>query len=860
MDGLKRKDFYNNNAVKRMKAASNQLTKKQRQESRYKIRQSNRDMSESEEENAGPTKMHHSKRINVVESNSTMLLISDQYQQRLHRLREFQQQKEMLRKKKASQAAPFIPYVSNTRIRDEVDSNRKGARALREMQLKPTEEALPRKRVSPLPMKFTKPRVDCWRTEGKREACKDVQLLAGGKEVAGEGVCRFVHPIAIVKPTKMTKEVKNAIKPAKNRLNIENVVNHLTRPKTALVTSTARKDKRKPLAFTFDPPSGLGVGRKTNTLTVADADSLFDGISPIDPIEDPSPHKKIILPKPNHEGESIWEPQPVAGILEATAIGCESGVILINDDSPVAEKALERKAALNESFTICDATDRAFENAEDSIFGCRPIITDEQVSIVSDIKQSAPLTEAGEKQDTADVSSSPREVSNKTVLSANRRSSIWSVTLVSGVDVPSPSFENAPITVICLDEPKQKDTSASSRKRSSLAFTEENINTVISPSVSNVQSDVANSMANPERRSSSIEPIVIQEGDTEDQPAAPPEEVLQKTNFYYQKVDSELARLQALCNEFAPYLEGEYELNDHCKGLIMAAQGQTNILINKKLTKFRDLIGHYKTKWNDRKVRNDDLDGFWLMVSLDLDNLDKRFAELRTLRENNWKESDPEPQPKEKKLQGAGVKKRAKKAAVGNGVASKPSSSIAAMIRKARQEQLKQKATNIDLGELAETVTFVKTPVRKSVRIAASPKRRSLQKRSSFCAGGTPTIIHWEHNASPASRKRKTIFPEIKQTTESVKSILKTPRIADKRRAKSVLFLDSGLDTPQTRRRQSSRTVVDTPKPKIKFNEELEIEHIDNLVARTPSRLDQELQKRRRQSLMLFSATSSDGE
>ncbi|KFB35869.1 hypothetical protein ZHAS_00002820 [Anopheles sinensis] len=799
-------------------------------------------MSDSEEENAGPSKEHHSKRINVVGSNSKLLLISDQYQQRLHRLREFQQQKEMLRKKKASQGAPFIPYVCSARIRDEVDCIRKDARALREVQLKPTDEALHKKRVSPSHTKFAKPRVDCWWTDGKRDAGKDVQRLAGGKEEAGKGADRFAQPITFVKPTKKAKETKNAIKPAKNRLNIENVVNHLARPQTKLITSTARKDKGKPLAFTFDPPSGLGGAKQKNTLTVADADSLFDGISPIDPIEDPTPHKKSVLPKSNHEGESIWEPQPVAGILEATAIDCETGVILINDDSPVVEKASERKAVLNESFTICDAPDRTIENAEDSIFGCRPIITDEQVSIVSDIKESSPLTVAAEKQDTQ-----PREVSNKTVLTTNRRSSIWSVTLVSGVDVPSPSFENVPITGISPDEPKQIDTSASSRKRSSLAFTEENINTVISPSVSNLQSEPANSMANSKRRSSSSSsgPVVIQEGEAEEQPAVPPEEVLQKTNFYYQKVDSELARLQALCSEFAPFLEGEHELNDHCKGLIMAAQGQTNILINKKLTKFRDLIGHYKTKWNDRKVRNDDLDGFWLMVSLDLDNLDKRFAELRTLRENNWKESDPEPPPKEKKLQGAGVKKRAKKATVGSGGASKPSSSIAALIRKARQEQLKQKAANIDLGELAETVTLVKTPVRKSVRIAASPRRRSLQKRSSLGAGGTPTIIHWDHNPSPASRKRKTIFPE-------------TPKIADKRRAKSVLFLDSGLDTPQTRRRQSSRTVVDTPKPKIKFNEELEIEHIDNLVARTPSRLDQELQKRRRQSLLLFSATSSD--
>uniref|UniRef100_A0A182NT14 Galectin domain-containing protein n=1 Tax=Anopheles dirus TaxID=7168 RepID=A0A182NT14_9DIPT len=334
----------------------------------------------------------------------------------------------------------------------------------------------------------------------------------------------------------------------------------------------------------------------------------------------------------------------------------------------------------------------------------------------------------------------------------------------------------------------------------------------------------------------------------------PPQAVLEKTRYYYDKVDSELTRLQTLCDQYAPFLEAEHELNDHCRGLVLAAQGQTNILINKKLTKFRTLIEHYEQKWSDQKVRHDDLDGFWLMVSLDLENLDKRFEELRTLKENAWQVPEEPQQPKVKKLQtGGGIRKRDKKPA-------KPSSSssvIANLIRKARQEQQKQKATLAEIEPLKETVTVVTSPVvRRSVRFGKTPDSVPKRKRSSLLpTGSTPTIVDWAQDNTSRPKetsKHRTIYPEIISTKaeRSVKSILKTPRVEASRRAKSVLFLDSGLETPQTRRRHSSRTIVDTPKPKIKFNDQLEIEHIDRLEARTPSRLDVELEKRRQRSLI----------
>lgn len=312
----------------------------------------------------------------------------------------------------------------------------------------------------------------------------------------------------------------------------------------------------------------------------------------------------------------------------------------------------------------------------------------------------------------------------------------------------------------------------------------------------------------------------------------PPSDVREKVVFYYNLVDKELKRLQELCALYKDDVDDE-EIDENSKGLIIAAQGQTNILINKKLSKFKELVGHYERNWADQKVRTDDLDGFWLMVSLDLENLDRRFEELRVLKDNNWKEIVE--QPKVKKIAGGGgIKKRDKKPM------KTKASGLADLIKKAREEAKRKQMMEVALTETVKVVT----PVKRSVRIATTPRRSSL-KRNSICTGCTPTAI-----ASGGTKSRKTIFNDhTLRRHEIVKSILKTP--SEKRRAKSVLFLDSGLDTPEVRRSNGGRKIIHTPKPKITFNEELEVEDIETISLTTPFKLDEEIRKRRRSSMFV---------
>lgn len=76
--------------------------------------------------------------------------------------------------------------------------------------------------------------------------------------------------------------------------------------------------------------------------------------------------------------------------------------------------------------------------------------------------------------------------------------------------------------------------------------------------------------------------------------------------------------------------------------MINVAIGQSQLLINKKFQQFRDLISTCEAKDPEAPVTCEDLHGFWDMVYMQVVNLEKRFENLKTLKENNWKEIIPE--------------------------------------------------------------------------------------------------------------------------------------------------------------------------------------------------------------------------
>ncbi|XP_050095444.1 uncharacterized protein LOC126577673 [Anopheles aquasalis] len=602
----------------------------------------------------------------------------------------------------------------------------------------------------------------------------------------------------------------------------------------AVLTSTVRKTKN---AFTFTLAPNENAGRpQFQSLACGKMDELFDGISPIEThspapptaADSPKQRPRTKVPDAKHrKEESFWEPQPVAFLSLAAET---TGVAVDNVERPVTTSLDESSSSvvcLGEIETVGQSKNRS--------------PTDEQSTMMlagggGTPKRAVSLNESFTVSE--DVGGTDDEV------------------FCAKTSAKEPAFGCRP-TIEAIDETvaTEEPQPAQTQKRCSLVFTEQINVPPAEPSMPGEHSSDAmpsplcsRRLSSTKRRSSVY--TVSEQG------TQMPEEVRSKTDFYKDKVQCELARLQMLCDEYGPYLESD-TLNEHCRGLLMAAQGQTNILINKKLTKFQELIGHYESNWTDRKVRKDDLDGFWQMVALDMENLDQRFEELRSLRANDWQpivqeEATADDLPaKTKKLQaGAGIRKRERKGAA-NGAAGKSSSVVAELIRQARLEQKKKKLT--DLGELAETVTLVTTPLKRSQRLAETPKRNSVARRSSICMVCTPTAAD-ARKQDRSANKCGSIFPEADNEDEdNLKPSLRSSASNGSRSAKSVLFMDACLETPQSRRRQSTRKIVDTPKPAKDRQDEHDPESSSPAAPKQTSQ-----QRNRRKSIVSFTEQIDD--
>uniref|UniRef100_A0A1Q3EZK9 Putative guanylate-kinase-associated protein n=1 Tax=Culex tarsalis TaxID=7177 RepID=A0A1Q3EZK9_CULTA len=610
-----------------------------------------------------------------------------------------------------------------------------------------------------------------------------------------------------------------------------------------MVTSTNRKKKSLEKLFRANAPQHLQITHfspKAHPPAQGgedddDDDDIFAGISPID-VDTPTPKKQVldteqlaIVKREIRRRSMVFKVEDVKQEVVVKAEDeWEPQVITISDDSDCGPQ-------MSGSFTVKEVKKEDAGLEVDR----RPTIVDSPRLIGSGRKSltGRPSLIFVEQDNDPAAEALPLEAianPDATQIFSGQDSLVF----VEEDQLPEEEEEPAKVVVVptieVFDSPKRSGAMGSPSRRLSgtprMSFVEEDVVVGGKPlPESNLATLLLNKQDGKRRSSGGSRRTSLNSFREEDQP---PSDVREKVLFYYNLVDKELKRLQELCDLYKDDAEDE-TIDENSKGLIIAAQGQTNILINKKLSKFKELVGHYERSWADQKVRTDDLDGFWLMVSLDLENLDRRFEELRVLKDNNWQEVVE--QPKVKKIAGGGgIKKRDKKPM------KTKASGLADLIKKAREEAKRKKMMEV---ALTETVTVV-TPVKRSVRIATTPRRSSLA-RNSICTGCTPTAV-----PSGGKKSRKTIFNDhTLRRQEIVKSILKTP--SEKRRAKSVLFLDSGLDTPEFRRSNGGRKIVHTPKPKITFNEELEVEEVETISLTTPYKLDEEIRKRRRSSLFV---------
>ncbi|XP_060529566.1 uncharacterized protein LOC132703994 isoform X2 [Cylas formicarius] len=130
--------------------------------------------------------------------------------------------------------------------------------------------------------------------------------------------------------------------------------------------------------------------------------------------------------------------------------------------------------------------------------------------------------------------------------------------------------------------------------------------------------------------------------------------------YFSNKLELEIERIELMCEEWRHYLASP-DIPVVAIDSINVAIGQSKLLISKKFEQFRRLIDRCRINSSDvQTVTCQDLHGFWDMIYIQVEDIDKRFENLKRLKHNNWEEM-LQQKPKTQSTKSRGRPKKLKK-------------------------------------------------------------------------------------------------------------------------------------------------------------------------------------------------------
>ncbi|XP_076034179.1 disks large-associated protein 5-like [Oratosquilla oratoria] len=113
--------------------------------------------------------------------------------------------------------------------------------------------------------------------------------------------------------------------------------------------------------------------------------------------------------------------------------------------------------------------------------------------------------------------------------------------------------------------------------------------------------------------------------------------------YFRQLISDERTHLQNLCDKWlAIHEDVESDVPEDAQGDIRTAAGQANLLMRERFTQFSGLIDNCEFKQGEKETTVQDLQGFWDIVYIQVEDVNKKFSNLEKLKDNDWKMSSPE--------------------------------------------------------------------------------------------------------------------------------------------------------------------------------------------------------------------------
>ncbi|XP_059675574.1 disks large-associated protein 5 [Gavia stellata] len=197
---------------------------------------------------------------------------------------------------------------------------------------------------------------------------------------------------------------------------------------------------------------------------------------------------------------------------------------------------------------------------------------------------------------------------------------------------------------------------------------------------------------------------------------------------------SETEKLMSQCLQWDGKLE--LDIPEDAKDLIRTTIGQTRLLIAERFKQFEGLVDNCEFKWGEKETTCTDLDGFWDMVNFQIEDVNKKFDNLRKLQDNEWQPLDvPSKAIVKKKTIPNGVSKP-KLGAAGRTAARNRLAAIKAAMRDKMKHEGAADCTHQEKLPEVEKVVFeagffrIESPVKTFPGLLSKAPRRSSQRTS----------------------------------------------------------------------------------------------------------------------------------